>query len=209
MRRCPSPLLAKQVLAKKKQWGAQGSQRPWVQMVQVTSVQLPGTDSPETLHSGNRHVCACLLTPLHLNMHAYVYMCSDSCAHVCVQVLEEMLSEPIAFFSVDSPGEGKVGLEGHLRNKEKPLNPLKEQRWRFSKSQPQRTPSASSLTRETHRPLGLPLLGLSTQDLCSGHSSPWADCPSPLPSAGTDAGEPWQDIGWSGASGSGQQGRSP
>lgn len=84
MRRCPSPLLAKQVLAKNKQWGAQGPQGPWVQMVQGASVQLPGKDGPETLHLRNSRVCACLLTPLHLNMHAYVYMCSDSCAHVCV-----------------------------------------------------------------------------------------------------------------------------
>lgn len=84
------------------------------------------------------------------------------CTCVCVQVLEEMPSEPIAFFSVDSPGEGKVGSEGHLRNKEKTLNPLKEQRWCFFNSQPQCTPSASSLIRDIHRPLGQPLLGLST-----------------------------------------------
>lgn len=115
MRRCPSPLLAKRVLAKNKQWGAQGSQGPWVQMVLVVFVQLPGTESREPLHLGNRCMCACLLTPLHLNMHAYVYMCSD-CVHMCVCRCQRRCP-------LDSPGEGKVRSEGHFRNKEKSLSP--------------------------------------------------------------------------------------
>lgn len=138
-------------------------------------------------------------------MHAYVYMCIDSCAHVCVQVLEEMPSESIAFFSVDSPGEGKVGSEGHLRNKEKTLNPLKEQRWCFSKSQPQCIPLASGLIRDTHRSRPASSRPQYPGPLLWPQNSPWADCPSPLPSAGTDAGEHWQDIGGQGLLGQGSR----
>ena len=79
----PKPTAGKAGPGKEQTMGAEGSQGPWVQMVRVVFVQLPGTDSREPLHLGNRCMCACLLTPLHLNTHAYVYMCSD-CVHMCV-----------------------------------------------------------------------------------------------------------------------------
>ena len=45
MRRCPSPLLAKQVLAKNKQGGTQGSQSLWAQRARVVSMKLPSMEA--------------------------------------------------------------------------------------------------------------------------------------------------------------------